>query len=378
MDYFFVYFFLRAILLFILIVTGYFISQKQSIDQRNYWILSILAMIIYSLIEGLRYNRGTDYTYYKEMYEYALNLKSYMDIDSVEPMIGFINKPFRYIGLSYPYIFVFYSFILIFAGFFFIEKNHRVALFAIPMFFMSTIVQSENLVRQFIAFSFVLLLVNYFLTNRWIKFCMLMLMAYLTHTSSIIFLPFFFLIKYVKNPFGNLLAIIVLYITSWLWKPEYWGNFVQYFQMIQLDDFKYSGYIDNADDWFSGEKLLDFNVSTFSLVRLFLFNTGIIILGYRILEKYRDTHYPFFYFLFVFGAIFQRYTDQMELLYRIDLYFYMFWFIVLAYITYDTFYSESKNTDSKFICYFLIFNVLYDFLIPHGEIDPLKYLFIWN
>jgi hypothetical protein len=252
-----------------------------------------------------------------------------------------------------------------------------VALFAIPLFFMATAVQSENLIRQFMAFSFVLISINYFLKKAFLRFCLWFILAFFTHYSSIVFLPFFFLFKYIKNPFGNLYIILGLYFISWLWKPEYWGNYFQYFRLLQIGDY-YKEYIDRADIWFSGSEIADSSQSILFFIRLFFFNTLSIIIGYSLLKKYNRLNYPFYYYLFIIGAIFQQITQQMELLYRISLYFYIFWFIILAYICYDSFFHR-KNLIIKTLSFFLLANALYDYVInPLITADPNGVLFIWN
>jgi hypothetical protein len=373
-----IFIFFRVLLLFILVVTGYNLSRPIKLRKMDYWIIAGISIISYSLIEGLRYNRGIDYDHYKKLYEKALNLGLYWKSDAIEPFFQLINKTFRILDAPYPVVFVFYSFILITSCLFFMKEHRKVALFAIPMFFMATIGQSENLVRQFMAFSFVLISLNYFFTNSWIKFSIWFLLALLTHTSCIIFLPFLFLFKFIKKPFGSLYVILGLYFISWLWKPEYWGKYYQYFQILQLGD-NYQGYTENAEIWFSGDVLQEFTQSTFYLIRLFLFNTLMMILGYSLLERYRKLHFHYFYYLFVIGAILQHIVSKLEILNRLVLYFYMFWFIVLSYIVYDSISFKNRKSSTKIICRLLIVNVIYDYIIsPLINVNANNTLFIWD
>ena len=382
MDIIATYIILQTALFCILVVTGYYLSKGKSLKSRNYWIIASISIIVYSLIEGLRYDRGVDYMMYKSLFEYSLNLSAYLEKpEKIESLFQIFNKFFHFVNFSYPFVFVFYSLVLIIAGFYFIKEHRKVAFYAIPMFFMATIVQSETLVRQLMAFSFVLISLKFFLNNSWIKFVVLITMAINIHSSSIVFLPFIFLFKYIKNPFGNLYVILGLYFISWLWKPEYWGNYYKYFQNLSLGYGLYQGYLENADTWFSGEKVIN-SIHYFgmlSYIKTFLFNTGMIVLGYRILDKYRFNNYPFYFFLFVVGAIAQHFTFQIELLYRISLYFYMFWFIVLAYIVSDSLSHKIKNLEIKrCICYFMIICALWDFFAPLFVVDTADALFIWS
>lgn len=376
------YILLKISLFFILLITGYNLSKRESINSKNYWIIASISIIVYSLIEGLRYNRGNDYMYYKSLFEYSLNLQAYLwNPGIIEPLFQIFNKFFRFLNFSYPAVFVFYSSILIIAGFFFMKEHRKVAFFAIPMFLMATIAQSENLVRQFMAFSFVLISLTFFLNNSWKKFAILMTMAILIHYSSFVFLPFLFLFKYVKNPFGNLYIILGLYFLSWFWKPEYWGSYYNYFQNLSFISDFYQGYTENADVWFSGENLMGVKsyFGVLPLIKIFLFNTGMIVLGYRLIDKYRFNNYPFYFFLYVVGAISLNFTSRIEIFYRISLYFYMFWFIVLAYILYDNFNIKTKNLKiERFVCYFMIVSVLYDYFITVFRVDTSAALFIWN
>lgn len=374
------YIILNISLFITLIVTGYYISKYNNFDSKRYWIIASTSIIVYSIIEGLRYDRGTDYMQYKDLFEYSLNIQAIEGFGQVEPLFIIFNKFFRFFNFSYPYIFIFYSLILIIAAYYFIKDHKNVALFAVPFFLMSTISQSENLVRQFMAFSFILISLRFLLNNSWIKFGVLITMAVLTHASSILILPFLLLLKYVKNPFGNLYIILGLYFLSWLWKPQYWGNYVTFFQNIASSFNFYQGYLTNADIWLSGERLADVNshFPLLSIIKTFLFNVGMIVLGYRILDKYRSNNYSFYFFLYVIGAISQRLTYLVEPLYRISLVFYMFWFIVLAYIVYDSFSCKTKSLFERIVVYYLIFSVIYAYAITLVRVDSSDALFIWS
>lgn len=374
------YILLKTSLFFILLITGYNLSKQENLNSKRYWIIASISIIAYSLIEGLRYDRGIDYMNYKKIFEYSLNIQGNEIDGQIESLFLIFNKFFRFLGFSYPYIFVFYSLILIIAGFYFIKEHQDVAFVAVPFFLISTISQSENLVRQYMAFSFILFSFRFLLNNSWMKFGVLITLAIFIHTSTIFVLPFLILFKYLKKPFGNLYIILALYFLSWLWKPEYWGSYYHYFQNLTIFPEVYRDYLEDADIWLSGEKLLDVNshFPMLSTTKTVLFNTGMIILGYRILDTYRYKNYPLYYSLYVIGAISQRLTYRMELFHRISLIYYMFWFIVLGYIIYDSFGFKSKNSTERIVCYFLILSVLYEYFITIIRVNPSHSLFIWS
>ncbi|GAB4043921.1 hypothetical protein GCM10028810_08060 [Spirosoma litoris] len=360
--------------------TGYYITTYTKSNPKYYWALSSFAIIAYSLIEGLRYNRGVDYMHYKKLFEHSLNLNAYWEEDTVEPLFQFINKSLNTIGFSYPVAFIIYSFILIYGLFYWTKQYRNFAFLTIPIFFLFTISQSENLIRQFIAFSFVLISLTFFLKHKWFKFGIIFLASTLIHSSVIVYLPFIFLFRFIDGAFANIYVILTLYLLSWLWKPEYWGEYNEYFKYLQITAGTYDRYIDDSDKWLSGAELMQAN-SLLVYIRLFFVNLILIVMGYKILKSYKQYNISFYYNLFLVGAILQHITDQIELLYRISLSFYLFGFIVLAFIIYDVFikkYSSNRWIEKSVVALVAV-NVLYDYLIGSLlSLRPEHALFVWD
>ena len=374
MDQSVVFFLLHNGLVVTLIATGVVLSRKNRLDQfkYNYWLNTVYCLLIYSIVEGLRYDRGTDYMHHKNLIDYANHLEAYWaDSAKIEPLFQIINKTAKLFGLPYYLVFFLYSLILIISIFSFLRSHRQVILYAVPLAFFATIVQSENLIRQFLAFAFILFSIKPFLKNSWIPFGILFFMAISIHTSSIFYLPLFFICKYRERPFINLYVILILYGISWLWKAEYMLRYLDLIMMIAPN--KYAAYLANEDVW----TRMKFDGTIFYLVRVFCFNLGILILGYRLLEKYKDVKFPFFYNLFVFGAITQHLGLQSELIYRVSLLFYIFWFIVLSYIAYDSLTLKNKNIWIKAVSVFLLLNSLYDCISKTFRFEDIN-LFVWD
>jgi hypothetical protein len=372
----FIFVFLRIILFIVLLATGYAIFQKRKNNSATYWKNSMIALIAYSLIEGLRYMRGTDYILYKEWYEG-------LEKRELEPAFDLLNSVLNFMGMPYTVAFFVYSFLTIFCAFVLLKQHKEIAFFAVPLVFLATIVQSENLIRQILAFSIILYSMTYLNNNslnnnNWLKFGVIFLVAALTHYSSIILLPFIILFRYLNRPLANIYILCFIYLLTFLWKPEYWGNYYVYFNFLQ-DNNVYATYAENMEHWLSVGDYMGIS-SLFYKIRLGIFNLGIIILGYRLALKYKQNNFNLYYNLFIIGAIFQNITTRIEILYRLDLYFYMFWFIVLAFICYDTFVNNSDKKIIRIICICLLFNSLYDYLIADffNLNDINKMQFIWD
>ncbi|NLD93695.1 MAG: EpsG family protein, partial [Fibrobacter sp.] len=276
MDIVLTFIFLRLMLVFIFILTGYFLSGEDG--KKHYWLCSLPAIVAFSLIEGLRYDRGVDYFHYKKLFENSLNLSVYYDIDSIEPLFQIINKVIKILGLSYPVVFVFYSFILIFAGFFFLRQYKDCAPFLVPLFFLAIVTPAENIVRQFVAIAFVLIALSFFNSKQWIKFCSFILFAFLTHYSSIVLLPFILLFSkfgvFLVKKKIVLITILTLFILSFFWKIEYWSHIYNYIPVLNFGSGRYQSYLERSHIWFSGEQTLDYvsNLTMFNSIRTFFLN----------------------------------------------------------------------------------------------------------
>ena len=351
-----VFFVLKSILLFFLVFSGYFISIKNKNGKYKYpyWWAASFPLIIYSLVEGLRYGRGADYLSTKSLIVNAFR----QDVSSIEPLFLSFNKFLNYLNIPYPFAFMMYSFLLMGSCLLLIRNRRAIAGWALPLFYLATIGQSENLVRQFAAFSFILLGIKFMLENERSKFLFFIICAFFTHYSSIVVLPFLLWFKIARNPFRNIYIILGLYVASVLWIPnlESTAKYFNYLRFFNL----YGNYLDRTDVWLLGvgiKKTVSVMSSVF-YIRYYLFPLLVLIYGYRILDKYRYSGFSLFYHLFFIGILFRQISSAAatEMLYRLTLYFSMFYFIVLAFILYDMFinYKRLSFLHKVALYYFLI------------------------
>ncbi len=281
-----IFFLFRCGLLSTLIFTGYKLTKKDINGKYKYeyWAACITSIITYTLIEGLRYGRGVDYKHYMRLYNNALNLSRYYDPSKIEPLFQFINKTFNIFDIPYPLVFCLYSFLLIYAGCYLLKQHRKIMLCGLPLFFLATIPQSENLVRQMMALSFILFSLNFFLTDKWLLSIIFFVLAFLTHTSAVIYLPFFLIFKYINNPFGSIVIILCFYIyASFIWKSDYLNNLSQYISLLQLD--QYDQYLSNSNSFFGKDAMHKNYSSSLYFIRFFLFNVCILIMGYHLCDR---------------------------------------------------------------------------------------------
>lgn len=375
----FVFVVLKSILLFSLLFSGYYISKKNIVGKFKYpyWIIASFAIIPYTIIEGLRYDTTADYLTTKAQFVNPFKI----EFVSIEPLFLSFNKLLSLFHIPYPFYFMFYSFLLIGSGLIFIKSNREVAVYALPLFYLATIGQSDNLVRQYAGFSLIFIGIKYFLINDKKKYFLLFVSAFFTHYSTLFILPFLFWFKLKKNPFKNLYFILGLYLASILWVPslEAIAPYLPQLKGLNL----YVGYLE-TDRWLINDNI-ETSKTVFSWVfylRFYLFPLLILIFGYKILDKYRHANLSLFYHLFFIGILFRAVsaTAATEIIARILLYFYTFYFIVFAYIIYDILSNYKKQSwINKLVFYYLILDVAYlllktttNFSVDYGT------RFIWD
>lgn len=135
---------LRLVVLLSLFYSGYLITYKDKNGTR-YWKYSSIGIIVYSLVEGLRWDRGVDYMHYYQ----DITGKLYTNYSEIAYV--WWTEFFKFTGLYYWMAFIFYSFLLIHGFYYLLQRFRKQAVWALPLFFIITVPSSENLIRQFLA-----------------------------------------------------------------------------------------------------------------------------------------------------------------------------------------------------------------------------------
>ena len=138
-------------------------------------------VIAFSLIEGLRYARGVDYIGYVYTYLQSLDPK----VEN-EPLFMLLNKGMLLMGFPYCIAFVVYSLFWI-VGILHLCENFRYLLcWCIPFALIASIPSMENLVRQFVSLSFVMISLSFLLKKKYVMSCFWAVISFGFHLSSVI------------------------------------------------------------------------------------------------------------------------------------------------------------------------------------------------
>lgn len=366
---------LKSLLLIILIICGKNISATNK--RSGILISTFIVIVAFSLIEGLRWDRGPDY-----YNNYLLLTTNDLSIAKSEPLFNVIIGILK--GLSVPYwgCFVFYSFLYIFSFTKVVKEFPKTALWALPVMFLTTVAAHENLVRQFIAISFLLFAYYHYLKNNKKLMVLCLICVFNIHFSGLFAVAFFFffaifkLDKYIKKP----LLLVGIYLGLYFfWDVSYLSNLTGLLGNINLGIDNMQGYLDNADRWFTVEgSLSELNGKggTVSFVKHFftlVTNCTIIYWGFFIIQCDKRFRIPYWFTFFAF-IIFVLGGD-IEIYSRFAWWLYSFMPFVLGAI----WYLVPINLKIKKAMMFIIaFSYVYSFIMNLTAVPYSGFAFVWD
>ena len=203
--------------IFVVVLACVFANKAQSmksISLKNSKVYFVFIGIILVLLSGLRGEKvGADTLQYRVMWEYSRN--SSYDFGSTEPMFLYINRAFSSIVPDGRFGVFFFSFITIFFVLSSIYNyKERINFFlAISAFVCIFFLQSLNLIRIYLAASFLLYCFRFLIEQENIKkYALCICIASLIHTSSLVLLfPLALLILYRYNKIIAGIAFIAIF-----------------------------------------------------------------------------------------------------------------------------------------------------------------------
>lgn len=168
-----------------------FLIKNINIKQKYLYYLgfSYIFFFLIIFVSSLRYDVGTDYFSYKEIFELGL---------TTEPLFAALIKLIKKCHGEYPvFVFIVFMLSLNIKLFIFSKLSYNKGYFLSLMIFCSFyyIAYEMNAVRQGLALSLTMLASFYAIKKEKIKYFITTMCAILTHYTAIIFLPFYYIIN---------------------------------------------------------------------------------------------------------------------------------------------------------------------------------------
>lgn len=310
---------LRLLLLAVLMFCGWGIAYKNN-NNNYFWYYAIPIIILYTLIQGLRFDRGVDYPHYAQELQYDLYAGTGI---TREFLYDFFVLFMRNFNIPFYFGFLFYSWLFI-TGFMLVVKHfQKYAFWIIPIFYLLTLDASENFIRQFIAISFLFFAYNSYLQNKIKKMYVMLILIPLIHLSGLFAVGVFLLCvyvnftKYIKSALPLLGFYIILTV---VWNVANMDIFADMLQSSadSFEDTNFEVYADNSERWFTSDGDLDAAMGIEnSIVREitgFLCNCAIIWFGFAVCR--RDPRFGIAYYSTYLAIIIGAVGGNIELVNR--------------------------------------------------------------
>lgn len=354
-------------------------SVENTISVKSYWQRSILPICLYCITLGFRHEWAVDYVVYDSLYMGT----SKVGIESYEPLFRFLVS---FLSNALPNssvpLFVLEAFVFIISILYLLSNYRKIIVWALPLFYCITAYQAANLVRYFIAISFVYMSIPLLLKKKWKECLLLFMVAFLIHYSAAI-LIFFILLLY-RFPFLSnvkinicLYTLLVVMNTSSI-QQALVSPITNFILMLNLGTNQLAKYAneENVSTVLLGSREVSESVSfLYSFCTCFI-GYIFIIKGYKFCKgKENDYHWLFLYNLGVLGVLLMQLSFGAEVFSRIAFFFYYTVIIILSYI--GT-YRKALKINNLFFLLFVI-SILYNCYYPiKGLYSNFDLLYVWD
>lgn len=375
-----VFWILRLLLVGILVYSGF--NMSRSSNSNTYKRFALLACLFFSIIEGLRWMRGTDYPAY---YYYLTHGISNLTRENLEPLFVLINNFFLNSPLSPHVAFMFFSGLLMGGYCIAFSKYKDSAKWGIVLALLLVGYAAENLVRQYLAISILLIAWYFYVEEKKYLMYLCLIAVPFIHRTGLLGVLIFLLLTWKKVSLGNIWIYIGIFLGLHLiWNPDWLEGFSFFLSSLNVDpDSSYSVYMENADRHFTMEGSTTLlhgskgGVSILFLVISFLSDLSIIIVGYFACVNDRKLYIPY-YFTYI-GIVGSIMVADIELLCRI-----LYWFscmapIVIGLVTCYKNYGKYNNLKNVILVVIFIRYAFYGLVRSIGRM-PMDEgcMFIWD
>lgn len=371
----FTYNLLKLLLAVTLLICGKTISKTK--NKRAIFVSAIIAIAVFSLIEGLRWDRGPDY-----YNNYLLLTTNDLNVKKSETFFNTIIDTLKMLSIPYWGCFIFFSFLYIYSFTKIVKVFPKAAMWALPVMFLISVDAHENLIRQFIAISFLLFAYYCYISNQKALMLLCLLAVFNIHLSGLFAVALLFLFillkpeKIIKSPLLLTGIYLVLYF---FWDTVYLLGITSILEKINLGTDNMQGYLDNADRWFTDEGSLSYlqgaKVSTSLIKHLFtlITNSTIIYYGFQTIKYDQRLRIPYWFtftaiLLFVLGG-------DIEIYRRLAWWLYCFMPIILGAIWYLV---PIKPKIKITLMSIIAFSYAYSFIMNLTTVPYSGFAFVWD
>lgn len=335
----------------------------------EYWKLATIPMLCFSLEEGLRWGRLIDWCFYYSAYTEILNTS----ITTYEPLFWLIWAIFAILGLPYYAVVTFCSFLLCFSLFYFCKPYKRGIFIVIPLAIVTTGAFAANLIRWYMAISFMLLGCRLYLDGKQKKACLLFLCSFCCHYAIVLGL---FLLLFVNKIWKRCIcsakwaiAISVAFILILSYFPEI-VTYLIFMSAFMSGIERFGHYGNDTQLWFSISDDFNFLYLFFTMIPQYIMLYGVYI------YRKEDKQYYFLYNCFVLLLWIKSVGQGLELGLRYKAIFDVFMCAATGMLFIDAYKKNLRNIVIRSVI--IIYILLQAFLFCRPLPDNAHNLYVWN
>lgn len=294
-----------------------FWAAKSKTD-KIYWKRAVVLIIIWSIVDGLRFGRDQDYNSY---YPRFIVMSEGRNPEDYEILFYFICRLFGTFGLPY-WTFILTGSTLLITSCLCLFKEYKAYLPFIVLLMFWDLGQYDNLIRYYWAFPFFAFSIYYGIRNKKLLSIVLIICATQIHNGYYLVLPFVLVYEYLnKSTLSPYVSGSIYVVVLFLGNIGLLQVIADYAYLLNfLGSSKVSDYASIADSVVSGEfgynagQSIDGNIVT--SIRLLMAYLPGIIWGKKTIESYKGG--IFVYNIFVIGAITMPLFQKVEILDRLN------------------------------------------------------------
>lgn len=365
------YVFLHILLLIITYLYGKKLTSLKS--NKKYWNIAYVPIFAFTIEEGFRWGREVDWCAYYYVYQDMIK-----GIESNhEPFFRFLWGIFANSNMPYFCVISFCSFLLIYSLYFLFRPHYKFAYLLFPFLILWIAPKATNLIRWYMALSFLLIGIRYLLDKQNIKTLLFFSFALFTHYgSALLIITFLFVCKLNKQICKPYVAIIGSLALILFFSSSFMARFVPFLEYLSVID-RLAIYATNAEDWLTGNgqnSLMEKKSSLVYILTTIPFYLYLIDGSKTNLKK----ESIIFYNLSVIGLFLRSISSGLELLDRYAVSFDPF-LVFMAVSAISNLHKSPQTISKKIKCsiiYCSIIIQIYRFCAPLNRNEFMYY--IWN
>lgn len=273
----------------------------------------VIVFFLISLIIGLRYDVGTDFMNYIDLFQ---RYQNDLNINLTEYGFQFMNKAIIYLGLNYWVSFLISAILINFLIFKLIKEESQLFFLSVIILFKTGFIfMQTNQIRQSIAIAFVFYGSKYIFRNNFKRYILCCLFAMSFHFSAVIMIPIYYISKKRWNKY---FLIILLFVSLLLFmNPSYLEVLTKFFVRIFALIFqKYDYYLREVF------QVSSYNSTGYKIILEILLTMFIILLTPN--SFFNSNKRNVLYNLFIIGFISKGLLGRFSAIGRLSSYFMIF------------------------------------------------------